>query len=667
MRKWQEMEYTPGNVVTVGKVKYSDDVIVIDTECSNIYKIGNEIHAWGEEGVNYSKAEKMGLCYIWMIGINGEVYYGRTIEELQECFSIMMKSIKKIHVDIFIQNLSYDFQPLRNAFDFTNVFARDSRKVIRCNVNGTNVRIRDSYALSQMSLDEICNVYDIKNKKLTGTYDYNKIRTPDTELTRSELLYCENDCLSLMEYISIERSKYGSIRNIPDTHTGKVRKMFKDVIKAEHSGNEAFAMKDWKKKIAKMHNTPAVFKMLCKAFMGGTVGVNFTKKDTFVKNITSYDLKSAYIYEILKQKYPCTRFYECDTSEYRYSDNDAYLMRVKLKNVYCKGYFRYISLCKCISFSGVSCADGKVVSADEIELVLTDVDFEQIKQSYRIEEVEIVELYKSRKSRLPKEIVILIISLYNEKERIAKEKGSESSEYTSIKRLLNAVYGMMVTNYIVDECNYDGEWTKETLDEDTVDKKVEAICGNEILPYQWGVWVTAYTRAVLWGAIRHFGKNCVYVDTDCVKVSVADDEYISEFNASKDELINEIKRLYGIDASSIKGIGYFKKEYVADEFRAVSAKRYAYKVDGEIHVHISGVSEGVSKHLGDSVNGLYAGREFSEDECGRKNRFFNDFQCKLEINGKEYYQKYGVCIMPIGYKISGKNEDISHPTSAVLC
>lgn len=668
MKWWTEIdEYEPKNYTLRNNAKYSDDVMVLDTECSNIFIVDGCVHAYGEEGVNYEKAVKCGLCYIWMIGINGIVYYGRSMADLKRCVKKLGKKLGKIHADIFIHNLSYDFQPLRNALTFENVFARESRKVIRSTIKGTRIRVRDSYVLSQMSLDSISKMYNLNDKKITGSYDYNKIRTEDTELTEEELLYCEHDCLSLMEYIEIEKKRYGSIVNIPDTHTGKVRKMLKDIIKQQHVGNDDFAMRDWKRNIAKMHNRPYIFRMLCSAFMGGTVGVNFKYKNKLVNNVTSYDIKSAYIYEILKQKYPSTRFYEVDNDMYENSGEYSYLMKVRLHDIYCNGYFRYISLCKCLNFENVQTSSGKVVSAGMVELSLTNVDFEEIKKVYDIGSIEIVELYRARNSRMPKEIVMLLVQLYKEKENAASSFGKDSSEYKHIKKLLNAVYGMMVTNYVVDECSYDGTWEKKYMDDEDVEKRVNDLCGSELLPYQWGVWVTAYTRAHLWKAINHFGIDCVYCDTDCVKVLKEDDTFINEMNAECDSLAKEIYNLYLIDGSSTKCIGHFEKEYKADEFKSVSAKRYAYSMNGKVKIHISGIREEAASALNGCVDSLKPGIVFSEAQCGRKTKYYNDEQPEISIDGKNYFQKYGICIMPSSYKITGENDDTEVVGCAILC
>ena len=60
---------------------YLDNVCVLDGECSNVFVIDGVGYPYGIPHMDYEKAEKCSVNYIWMIGICGEVYYGRTGDE----------------------------------------------------------------------------------------------------------------------------------------------------------------------------------------------------------------------------------------------------------------------------------------------------------------------------------------------------------------------------------------------------------------------------------------------------------------------------------------------------------------------------------------------------------------------------------------------------------
>lgn len=118
----------------------------------------------------------------------------------------------------------YEFTFLRNEFLFDTVFARKSRKVIKATLLDFNIEFRCSLYLSNVALDKLSDVYQLPTKKLVGNLDYNIQRSSITTLTEKELAYCENDCLVVYDYISFLLKTYKTLKQIPMTSTGFVRK-----------------------------------------------------------------------------------------------------------------------------------------------------------------------------------------------------------------------------------------------------------------------------------------------------------------------------------------------------------------------------------------------------------------------------------------------------------
>lgn len=651
---------------------YLDNVCVLDGECSNVFVIDGVGYPYGIPHMDYEKAEKCSVNYIWMIGICGEVYYGRTGDEFRECIGILNDWANGCTLDIYVQNLPYDFQWMRNYIHFVNVFTRESRKVIRCEVEGTTIRFRDSYILSQMSLDAISNVYGLNEKKLTGTYDYSEIRTQDTVLTDDELAYCEHDCLSLMEYIEIEKRRYQHIYNIPDTQTGRVRRILKENVVKMHSGKECFAIRDWKHKVANMHNSPEVYRLLRKAFIGGSIGVNPRYVNKELHNVYSYDMKSAYIYEMLANEYPCGQFFEIQKDEPMDNDKFCYLIKARFTGIRKRSPIAMLSLCKMEEAEYYSTEFGKISTADSITVWCTDIDFEIIKSAYEYESVEILEKYCAYKDRLPAQVIVTLLQLYYNKEKAAKENGKDSAEYKYAKRLLCSVFGMTVTNYINDPVTYNGEWNKgKPLSDKEIDIRVNDLEFNEMMPYSWGVWVTAYTRKSLWEMILKCGYDVLYIDTDCIKTKKDYSELFSEYNNKISALADDLMRKYNIECGYVYGIGFYVREGCYNKFRYVSAKRYAYEEDGEITVHISGIDgDKVSKFLDGDISKFKTGLRMSAEQCGRKGRFYNDEQSKFWVVDRdgvmyENEQKYGVCIMNMPYVLGGEGDEVNERVSAM--
>lgn len=257
-----------------GKRKFYDTTIyTFDIETTSYLILEDKIFK-ASDYLNLAKDEQercsfQSLMYIWQLSINNVVYYGRTwqelksfIEEIQEHTRDERGNYTKKY--IFVHNLSYEFQFLRNIFNFSEVFSRKSRKVIKCELENYNVEFRCSYYMSNCSLDRLAKTYNLPVKKLVGKLDYNKIRTPLTKMTKEELEYCENDCLVVYEYIKKELETYKTLKNLPLTSTGHVRKEMKENVVHENW--------NYINKVRKSINIdPHVYNLLLKAFMRSVI------------------------------------------------------------------------------------------------------------------------------------------------------------------------------------------------------------------------------------------------------------------------------------------------------------------------------------------------------------------------------------------------------------
>lgn len=184
--------------------------------------------------------------YIWMFGINNIVYYGRTYEELK-AFLLRLETwgtnAKKI---VFIHNLSFEFEFLRNIFNFKNVFSRKAHRVIKCELEEYNIEMRCTLYMTNVKLEKLPDVYKLNTVKLVGNMDYSKARHFKTKLTKKEFAYCENDCLVIYEYIKKELEIYETVKDIPLTSTGQVRRELKELVKKDY---------DYKNTVRKAVNT----------------------------------------------------------------------------------------------------------------------------------------------------------------------------------------------------------------------------------------------------------------------------------------------------------------------------------------------------------------------------------------------------------------------------
>lgn len=234
------------------------------------------------------KCQFQAFMYIWQFGINETVYYGRTWQEFVsflEKLEYYTKNSKKI---CFVHNLSFEFEFMRNCLKFKDVYARKSRKVMKCTLQDFNIEFRCTLFMSNLALKKLPQVYNLPVEKLVGDLDYNIIRHNKTKLNKKELKYCENDCLVVYEYIKRELEKYKKIKKIPLTYTGHVRKELK---------NKIFMNFKYKHKVKKSINIDGhFFDLMQRSFSGGYTHANYVYADEIIKEVDSFDETSAYPY-----------------------------------------------------------------------------------------------------------------------------------------------------------------------------------------------------------------------------------------------------------------------------------------------------------------------------------------------------------------------------------
>lgn len=117
----------------------------------------------------------------------------------------------------------------------------------------------------------------------------------------------------------------------------------------------------------------------------------------------------------------------------------AYILVVKFNKIKCKYYNNFISLSKCKNVENGLYDNGRVISADSLELTLTDIDFYFILDTYKIEKYEIKEAYYTRYDYLHKEFIEFILEKYVKKTKYKGVEGLEV-EYAKEKNLFNSLY-----------------------------------------------------------------------------------------------------------------------------------------------------------------------------------------------------------------------------------
>ena len=656
------------------KKKYDNNIYSFDIETTSYFILNGKQH----NPIDYDSLDEktrkqitpQSTMYIWMFGVNDSVYYGRTWDELRELLQMIETAIPEEKI-LFIHNLSFEFQYLYSEFEFSDVFARKSHKVMKAFIQEFNFELRCTYFMSNVKLEKLADIYNLPVEKLVGNLDYSKIRHSKTPLTEQELAYCENDILVIYYYIKFELETYERIDKIPFTSTGHIRKEFKEKTRKNYS---------YKARVKKAINTdPHVYNLLVQAFMGGYTHANYIYADEVLKNIDSYDETSAYPYVMVTHKFPSTKFKKCDIKSRKDMIRDyAYLLHIKFYNVKSKLYNNFISSSKCINLKGAKYDNGRIISADEFEMIITDIDFYLYFGAYDFE-YQILESYYSIYNYLPLAYINYVLDRYVYKTEYKGVFGKEI-EYQLEKAKLNGLYGMSVTNNIRDDVVFENNtWIEKPISNDEIIEKLEKEEKDAFLSFSYGVWVTAHARANLLKRVIDLDKYVIYCDTDSIKLYQGYDKSILEnYNKTVENRINYVSKKLGIDIkrfapSDKKGImhmlGLFELEtekgnkYTYDEFITQGAKKYAYKSDNDVHITVAGVPKKGSKALND-LNDFKDGFIFKYEDTEKNLLVYCDNQEKFELTdylGNKYTvsDKSGCCLLPNSYTL-GKSYDYMH-------
>lgn len=350
--------------------------------------------------------------------------------------------------------------------------------------------------------------------------------------------------------------------------------------------------------------------------------------------ITAYDFTSSYSYCLLAFKYPMERFTKLkskmkivdilDTSE-----EYAYVFKFKCIGVELKNLHEgmpYFQFSKCEKICNEILDNGRILQCDYAEIYLTEQDLYIINSQYNFKAYKISECYCAKKSYLPRWLTDYIYELFRDK---TNEKNGDPILYTILKSKLNSVYGILVMKWIKDIINEDYKTGKFKKDDSTgslelfnkfIDTK------NNIFPYQWGVYCTAYAVRNLF-ELGSFCDVWLYSDTDSCYGIGWDVNKIKKYN---ENCINNLKnRGYPpIEKDGKKyALGVAEVDGVYSEFKTLGAKRYACRYAKDIRnkkknwnklkITVAGVPKKGVESLNNNINNFRKGTVFSGKISGK--------------------------------------------------
>ena len=428
------------------------------------------------------------------------------------------------------------------------------------------------------------------------------------------------------------------------------------------------------------------FSQLKRAFMGGFTHANANYVGKVLESVASQDFASSYPAVMLLKKFPMSRAHmvEHHMTEQEFSQlllTKCCLFDLVLTGVYHRLKHEHpIPRSKCWICEAPVVDNGRIVMADKIGITVTEQDFFTFAEFYEWDSMTISNFRYYDRQYLPHSFAKAILGLYERKTKL-KDVAGEEVNYMISKNMLNASFGMSVTNPVRDELEYTDENTYVKM-KPVIEEAIEQYNKNvrRFLFYPWGVWITAYARRNLFTGIKEMGVDFVYSDTDSIKyLNPQNHNYY--FTAYNQKIIAEIAvaaqyHHVSIDQFSplnIKGkqktIGLWDYEGTYDKFKTLGAKRYCSETNGKFEVTIAGANKKMAAEYlvktGDPFGNFDMDLKIPEEYSGRLTSTYIDEEYSgtvLDYQGVpyDYNEKSAVHLEPSEYNLSMSQEFVDY-------
>lgn len=562
---------------------FNDCFIMADTETSKKRSgIENHVVAW--------------TISIRAMGMNIVTLWGRKPSDLIHAITKAHNYMDGDETYIYWHNMPYDWVFIRK-YAMEAFGTPESQLNVKSHYPiyikfKCGIQFRDSLILAQRSLEKWAIDMDVEHQKAVGFWDYDKLRNQNEDYTKDELTYIEHDTLAGVECLDKMRIHLNkSVYSMPYTATGIPREDVYKLAKANNGRNLYLRLvPDF-----------AIQCMLEDGYHGGyTHTFRHIVGEILRGDIQCRDFASSYPAVLLQEKYPMEAFFALDDKPVDYilnnADDYAFLFRLILIKPRLKDDFVPMPALQFSKAESVNAIldNGRILCADYVAITITEQDLIVLSEQYTWESAICTQVKASRKDYLPRWLTDYIFQLYIDKTKL---KGGDPVAYALAKAKLNSIYGMMVQKPCKDTINEDyqtGEYIPEKLDmEELYNKHVNS--PKSVLPYQWGVWVTAYAFRNLF----RLGKCVDYDHGGIWAYSDTDSCYATKWNERALERYNESAKAKMI-ANGYGPVIHNDREYwlgVAEpdarytEFVALGAKRYCGRdyESGKLKITVAGV------------------------------------------------------------------------------
>lgn len=312
------------------------------------------------------------------------------------------------------------------------------------------------------------------------------------------------------------------------------------------------------------------YKRLREALYGGICycplpGVIKTQK------ILGLDIKSAYIYSLLTQRFPMSAARKVSPETWEFYMDSPYESSLGIYEI---TYTTYSNIIHCFKdYTGKKVKN--LTSGQDVKVILTlnDVDLKIFLSLPRVHVSKVtctyLEVYDN--DFLPRYMVDRLVYEYLQKSRIDKNKDPEL--YAMQKVILNGIYGNTIKKQ---ELTY-----------------YDSLKSKAFMAPQWGIWTTSYTKKHLLALALQI-EGWLYSDTDSIYCYDTEEnrEKLETFNRDVKKVMTKFCERTGYIHPELLELGNFELEHEIKKFKALKQKEYLFTTkEGKLIVKAAGCNK----------------------------------------------------------------------------
>jgi len=616
-------------------------------------------------------AQPIAFPYLFQFNIYGRVVMVRQFEEALKIFDLLAENFckhKYKRLVIFVHNLGYEYHFFKDHWRVNSKesFALDERHPVTLLLRN-GLMIRDSYKMTNMSLETLTKDWSVKYIKKPEIMDYMKRRTPYDKLDDKTLEYSALDVLGLSDAMQefLKAHETGVWTRSP-TSTSFIRAELKAAI--GYGAKMLMAeQKRYQKLLQKCKIDEDMYLLLKRLARGGNTHANRRYTGELVPFVCHYDITSSYPAQMvcypefpLGEWVPLTNA-EAETVELFEKSGyctmfDAILINPRLKDGVT---VPYLSTAKVSTLKGTPMYsdNGRYLrGAEELRVSIFGIEWGIIKSQYDYDDIIILRGYYTRKGYLPDIIRDFVLKLYAKKTELKGVAGKEI-EYALAKTYVNGVYGMAFTDIVREKAVFTAEGIELQAPED-IGAELERFQRSKgyFLPYAWGAMVACLGRVYLQKMIDAAGGDFLYCDTD--SIFAKNPRAVEPKIKALEQSLKEYQRKCGKELIyyDVKGrpheLGGIDEEPFICQFKTLGAKKYICVEGGELKATIAGVPKKAAPAIIKTPERFKAGLLFKGSETKKMCLWYNEADpaiCLHDDKGRKIYCGSNIAMLPCDY------------------